>query len=881
MTSSVFRGHAWWMRLQKTADMYSASKPSLLIASPWPPEPSEIARHVAEVQLPALQQHAELQLVCAEAHTNDVHGITVHGQALKVAASVVAASSNALLIAHIGNETRQNDAALEALALRPGVVVMHDIVLHHAWYDACMRADHFEDYLASVRKYGGAELAQQALPARHHSAVVHRLARSLPLFEPFLHNALGVVVHSQMAFDAVNAHGLWPVRQLGLPAPMPKETVPLLAHRRRQVAELKSGATLRVLVFGYLGPNRCLNQIIDAMAILVSQSKAVRLDIYGRVAEVDALQQNIERAKLASHVAVHGFVSESELESAMRAAHLACNLRAPSMGEASASQLRLYAAALPALVVRTGWYSEQPEDAVLHLDPARITGDLVASIMRLLDAPEQLLAMATKGLSHLLLSHDPATYAQQLVAFANECVESGSAYMAARRYVASAAGATAALAGLPSDRAAKSIADLCGLPGDAPGIGRALRKSCQIAAEPMPQSGQGRWPGFSTTMPIDQMPYVETGSDRLPRHAISPDPSLTELARRAHPRSALPTSLQGGLLGKLGLSAWLLKLWNYASRDWREPAELTHRLLARLDPAVAELQHRAQQHAIDMQKAQARIAQAQQQTLMLRADLIAAEEKMAEFMARMQQLHPGAPMPLAGPPPMQAAEHDFLESVASHFRGDPGALKARLSIHIPAVEEAIANSSTGTRGEQHGPDATLLDLGCGRGEWLELVRDAGYSAMGLDLSPECVLACQERGLNVQLADALSVLKQMPDSSLLVVTAFHLVEHLPLGAQIALFKESHRVLKAGGLLLVETPNPENLVVISRNFWFDPTHQRPVPAQMLVLLATMAGYTNTETQFLQPPAVPALEVEHYAPRLRHMLFCGEDTVLRAVK
>lgn len=828
------------------------AQPQLLLAAPWPPTKSDIARHVAEILLPAMQQHYPVALIGSQ---DGQENCQFHGCEVMPVESGLSAFPVLPLVAHVGNETRQNDAALAALARRPGIVVMHDIVLHHAWYDACIRADRFDDYLASVSKYGGALLAEQAKLARHHSAVVHRIARRLPLFEPFLENAQGVVVHSRMAFDAVSVRGLWPVCLLGLPTPMPNDPAAVLAHRRAQVLELQSGAPLRLILFGYLGPNRCLTQIIDAMAILKAKDVPVRLDIYGQLADPAATQEAIERANLSTHVALHGFVSNAELDQALQQAHLACNFRAPTMGEASGSQLRLYAAGLPALMVRTGWYAEQPESAVLHVQPGSETAGMVAAAMRLLRTPGELPVMAAAGLAHLQQHHDPAAYVQRLARFVSECGRTGPPHRLARQYVALAAKANAALQLPDTVRMGRALADLSGLDAQAINLRTELGRASRLASPSHPSIAGA--PNHHTSMSIT---YPASGQP--------PSPELAQLARRAQTRTELPAKLQGSLLEKLGLAPVLLKLWNFISRDWRGPIELTHRILARHDPVIA-----------DMQRTQSQLAQFQQQILMVRADLIAAEDQITALSERLQQrpTEPGAgdaSLSVAS----RALERDFMATVSEHFRGDAALLAQRLSIHLPQIEEALARCNSGLSASQY---PTIIDLGCGRGDWLALLQQAGHPAQGVDLSPDCVLACQARALDVRLGDALRELAHLPSDSLAVVTAFHLVEHLPLAGQITLFNEACRVLAPGGLLVVETPNPENLGVISRNFWYDPTHQRPVPRAMLHLLAKAAGFTNMTTQLLQEPPQPADEAEAYTPRLRHMLFCGEDAVVYAIK
>jgi SAM-dependent methyltransferase len=147
----------------------------------------------------------------------------------------------------------------------------------------------------------------------------------------------------------------------------------------------------------------------------------------------------------------------------------------------------------------------------------------------------------------------------------------------------------------------------------------------------------------------------------------------------------------------------------------------------------------------------------------------------------------------------------------------------------------------------HGP---VVDLGCGRGEWLEVLKDAGVEAYGVDMSGDFVDQCQARGLNAVLADACEHLKTCPERSLSAVTAFHLVEHIPVDRLVQLIDLSVRALEPGGLLILETPNPENLIVGASDFYLDPSHMRPLPPALLAFLVEARGFCDVETRLLHP-------------------------------
>jgi O-antigen chain-terminating methyltransferase len=149
------------------------------------------------------------------------------------------------------------------------------------------------------------------------------------------------------------------------------------------------------------------------------------------------------------------------------------------------------------------------------------------------------------------------------------------------------------------------------------------------------------------------------------------------------------------------------------------------------------------------------------------------------------------------------------------------------------------------------PKGQLVDLGCGRGEWLELTTEHGFQAQGVDLDDGMLQNARELGLTVHKLDALTFLQQLPDNSQTIVSGFHIAEHIAFDQLKQLVQEAKRVLVPGGLLILETPNPENLVVGTSSFYLDPTHQRPIPPELLHFLPEHYGYARQKIIRLQEP------------------------------
>ena len=186
---------------------------------------------------------------------------------------------------------------------------------------------------------------------------------------------------------------------------------------------------------------------------------------------------------------------------------------------------------------------------------------------------------------------------------------------------------------------------------------------------------------------------------------------------------------------------------------------------------------------------------------------------------------------------------NFYRAFEERYRGSRDLIKSRLRVYLPFVEPLAGKYS----------EPKAVDLGCGRGEWLELMQESGLDAWGVDLDEGMLAACRERELKVRTGDAVSFLKNLPGASQVVVTGFHIAEHIPFSDLQVLVEEALRVLKPGGLLIMETPNPENIVVGASTFYRDPTHQRPIPPQLLSFLLEYNGFKRVKILRLQESPV----------------------------
>ncbi|WP_163649714.1 class I SAM-dependent methyltransferase [Modicisalibacter sp. 'Wilcox'] len=187
-------------------------------------------------------------------------------------------------------------------------------------------------------------------------------------------------------------------------------------------------------------------------------------------------------------------------------------------------------------------------------------------------------------------------------------------------------------------------------------------------------------------------------------------------------------------------------------------------------------------------------------------------------------------------PPLQDG---FYRAFEDRFRGSREEIKRRVRVYLPFVA-AVA--------ERH-PGVPALDLGCGRGEWLEVLKDAGIEAEGIDQDTGMLQGNRELDLDVKEGEALAYLRQLPDASRISISLMQVVEHIPFDALRHVVQQARRVLVPDGVLIMETPNPENISVGSCNFYMDPTHHTPLPPPLLAFVPEYYGFERVKVLRLQ--------------------------------
>jgi SAM-dependent methyltransferase len=179
---------------------------------------------------------------------------------------------------------------------------------------------------------------------------------------------------------------------------------------------------------------------------------------------------------------------------------------------------------------------------------------------------------------------------------------------------------------------------------------------------------------------------------------------------------------------------------------------------------------------------------------------------------------------------------ELYSALEDRFRGTREEIKERCRIYLPYIQAL--------------PDPIVIDLGSGRGEWLELLNEAGIEARGVETNRVAIAQCRERGFDVVDDDVITYLRSLAGASVAAITGFHIIEHVSIDALVTLLDEVLRVLRPGGLAIFETPNPENVVVGSNFFYLDPTHKHPLPSELMEFLFDNRGFAPVEVLNLHP-------------------------------
>jgi SAM-dependent methyltransferase len=270
------------------------------------------------------------------------------------------------------------------------------------------------------------------------------------------------------------------------------------------------------------------------------------------------------------------------------------------------------------------------------------------------------------------------------------------------------------------------------------------------------------------------------------------------------------------------LNAALSALSDDWLKRWESLAAREARLVGRADAVVSSLD------------------ELRQATSMAQQTAVSLKREVERALSRFEQTMPSgfaSEFPVDAPAaPRDKADLDAFKYLAfeNAFRGDPAEISRRLAAYVPLFAGR----------------ADVVDLGCGRGEFLDLLRAQGISGRGIDVNAAMVEETRARQLDAEVADALGYLRSLPDQSIGGVFAAQVVEHLEPGYLSSVIEEAGRVIRPGGLIVLETINPTSWVAFFESYIRDLTHVRPLHPDTLKFLLQVSGFADVRVQYSSP-------------------------------
>jgi glycosyltransferase involved in cell wall biosynthesis len=355
--------------------------------SPLPPERSGIADYSA-LLLPALRRRFEVEVARRRRPMLRKFDVALY---------------------HVGNNPQAHGWIVDALRRRPGVVVLHDLVLHHLVAGLTLARGNASGYIAAMERDGGPEarrLAEDVSAGRARGPWETGPER-YPLAGEILDHATGLIVHSRYTEQGARAEGyagrIWRIPLAAAPVP-------------DIVAARVDGSPL-IGSFGHVNPAKCIPQLLRAFARLRERRPQAKLVLAGEVAPGFELERRVEELGLSDAVVSEGYVDDRRLWALMAACDVIVSLRAPTMGETSAAALQALALGKPLVVSDLGWFAELPDGVARHVPVGGPELDVLADALEELAGDERLRrTMGDAAVEYVRAEHDLERVAEQYLA---------------------------------------------------------------------------------------------------------------------------------------------------------------------------------------------------------------------------------------------------------------------------------------------------------------------------------------------------------------------------------------------------------------------------------------------------------------------------------
>lgn len=385
--------------------------------SPLPPARTDIAEYTCRI-LPALSRQAKVILWTDQRDWTleletyaEVRAFDPNTFSLKCVAAArrdlnIPAHLTDSIFINIGNNWLFHAGLLTVAQKIPSVIILHDLVLQEMLLDSVKQGTvDGADYLDAIEEFYGTAARLLAKDALTGQTEARASMLAFPGLELVTRNALAIISHSPTIHQLF--HHEPQVEPLVINLPFP-------SHVNVTARRLKSGP-VRLVQFGHIGPNRRAIEILDTIGSLRDRIE-FRLDVVGQIWNEDLLRRKIEACGLKGVVHLHGYLPENKLDELISQAHLVLNLRYPTMGEASGSQLRIWSRASCSVVSDHGWYATLPSNTVLKIpvEPGAEKDSLRDLLVDIDHNRAKFKSVGEAGLEWLSSKHDPEGYASEI-----------------------------------------------------------------------------------------------------------------------------------------------------------------------------------------------------------------------------------------------------------------------------------------------------------------------------------------------------------------------------------------------------------------------------------------------------------------------------------
>ena len=824
--------------------------------SPLPPEASGIADYSAEL-LGGLQHRFDIELYCGAPGSlpESLRGMPArdYGQFL----AEHRRRPYAAILYQIGNNHEYHSEIYWLLREQPGVVVLHEYMLHHL-----VRHVGGADEFVWAMRYSYGLAAEQT--AREMVAGQWQNERwSYPLFEPVVDAADRLIVHGEVARARVCASRsaaevtVVPHQVLLGEMPAVSDASRLTLHARLGIED----AALLLASFGHVTPSKRIDVALRAFRRLRQSRPEARYVLAGEISPYYPEIRELLKGELGEGVVVTGYLSLPDLLALMETTDVAFNLRSPTGGETSGVCVRLLGLGTPVIVNEGGWFSEIPDGCCARVSVGATEEDELVAVLEVLagdPALRQEMGRAAAVWAARTLSFEKAV--DGYTAVLERAIHAGprpgpAVYIeppppdgrAATGLVRDVAAAAAGLGVRDDDEALlPNLVDTMAQLGlaDQPFDDHQVsptNNGWQLAPPEGPDLGTGwrkrlrgfvwrfvgplfqRQEAFNATLvdlvnrnaqiAREQQQAIDSLSARVDEVAGRIDGVSTsiegvsdELWRRWEATEARFAALEGEVAGRIdGVSTSIEGVSDELWRRW-EATVVRFDALEELRTTVGQVQHA----------------------------VLTLERELRHVTAASPDAAPARPDAAGATRVEEALDAYTYVGFENRFRGSEAEIRGRQVDYAPLFDGA----------------SNILDVGCGRGEFLDVLRERGITARGLDLNGEMVEVCRSHGLEAEVGDALAYLRGLPDASLGGMFAAQVVEHLDPKYLIRLLAVAFQKLRPGSKIVLETINPQCWFAFFDSYLRDITHAQPLHPDTLQYLLVASGFQRTTVRYSAP-------------------------------